>query len=290
MVGTKIVIIAVSDGFGHRLPAGLFLSEPCIITLTIDFKGTHHLAVANAVIIKCVIQLNGRILIRGQILYARKRCIVFIIEQIAVFFIPSLLQVTAERICIGKFGIGVTEVSTALGSAFISGLVCRIGIQTVSRLIFSLLSKAVQRGCTQVDIVAYGSVIDDIHFVVIIPCTILGRCNYTRHNANGICGSGVNCLCTVNPVAYHSQLVVFINRCFGKSKIVIYYLQIGNIHIKIGIKLSFDFYLSQHTDTFCKLKQELERSRTLICTWKHIRKTGKLIGNWNRLHIQSEGV
>ena len=288
--GMEVVVSLVAFGVVAGHPAGGHLTVDGVVETVVEVDGAADLTLAHAVVVELIEQLDGLVLAGGDVLYAGHRIVVDVVLVLAVLLVPTLTDGVIDDEAILKVGVDAGVVSTVLGAALPTGCGGGIGNQAVLFLILLLLSEGVQRGGTQIHVVADVTAVGD-HHLVAVPGAILGGGLDTAHNAQGVGGSHVDGLGAVDPVKYHGQQVVLVHLGRGQLEVVVDHLQTGHVHVQILVELGGDTHLGQNADTLGQ-SQHITKSgiALVIGVGQHKHDVCHLSGNLNGVHIQREGV
>ena len=288
--GVEVIInlITVRVIAGH--PAGGHLTVHGVVQTVIEVDRTGQLALADAVLVKLVEALNRSILTGRNVLHAGHGIVVDVILVRAVFLIPALTDGVVDDKAVLKVGIHTGVVSAGLGAALPAGIIGHKGKQAVLRLILRALGKGIERGSTQIHVVADVTGVGNNHLVA-VPSAILGSGLDAGHNAQGVGGGGIDALGAVDPVEHHGQQVVLIHRGGGQLEVVVDHTQFGDVHLQILIELGGDAHLGLHADTLGQAQHITKGGIALVIrVGQHKHDVSHLGRNLNGVHIQSKGI
>ena len=126
-----------------------------------------------------------------------KFCTIDIVGKTTIFIHPAIFQGFDQCVTILEFLVGITKGCTSL--AGIIGI--DKGQQSIGRLVFRLLCKRIQTGCTQTDVITDLAAMHGSQTMLLTPECIIFRCQFNAtDNAQGICRIGINCLGLLFPL------------------------------------------------------------------------------------------
>ena len=216
---------------------------------------------------------------------------VFIIGEAAAFHNPTILHAVDQSVFVLEFLIGGLEVATIFLNSVITDVL--EGIESEDFLIFGLAGEGVQRVCTQVDIVADRTTINNCQRIVAVPCSIVlgGQLN-AAEDTHWISSSRINRFLLTLPLHDQGQTVLFlVVNSFLQREVFVSNSHLRVIQLKIIVEVQNRSDFCQCADTFCQLQQEVPCGSVLhICAWQHVGQLLQLLRHLNLAHINGKGV
>ena len=229
------------------------------------------------------------IVITVSILNTRQSLTFNIVGKAAVLSNPAILQRLDQ--CVGVFEFSVDGTEGAALVAFVIGIDKRF--QSISCTVVGILTEGIQRIGTEINLIADFAVVDNIQTRLFTPvCVSLGSELDATDKTQRICHSRINGLGLVDPVQSQSQRIFFLIEFHSvQFEVFIHQIQLGIIHIKVGIETHHRLNPCQNTDTLCQLQQEVPgRSVRCIGTGQHIDQVRQLLGDGDLRHVNCEDI
>ena len=158
-------------------------------------------------------------------------------------------------------------------------------------LVFFLLCKRHQNMEMRINIIAKLAAHREFDFAIIIPCRVFVRNNlYSAEYTKRVCVSRVYRFALCNKVADNCKLIV-LNFCRSKGEIFVCKAKIRLVNGKTLGNGYSNSNCCKWAYSFCKLKQEVPRSTSLlIAARKHVKKCRQLLRYRHFGHINRKSI
>ena len=206
----------------------------------------------------------------------------------AIFLHPAVFGVLFDAKGVSKVCNSVKEMCTVVIDVICSVV---IRIKAVFLLVFFLLCKRHQNMEMRINIIAKLAAHREFDFAIIIPCRVFVRNNlYSAEYTKRVCVSRVYRFALCNKVADNCKLIV-LNFCRSKGEIFVCKAKIRLVNGKTLGNGYSNSNCCKWAYSFCKLKQEVPRSTSLlIAARKHVKKCRQLLRYRHFRHINRKSI